>query len=357
MKNDYLWDGSGEPEPEIQQLETKLAKFRHKAAPMVFPETMQPAHADFRSPSIFRRPRFMALAAVATAVTIVAAVGVLKWHVKPTPAGPTVWAVAQFSGTPSVGSQALGKGSQTAGFGVGQWLETDGKSSATIAANFVGEVNVEPNTRVRLLATSPSRQRLALERGTIHAFIWAPPGQFAVDTPSARALDLGCAYTLHVDDTGAGLLRTTMGWVGFRLKDHESFIPAGAVCATRPGVGPGTPYFEDAAEPFRTALSAFEFAALTPDERAAQLDVILKQARKRDALTIWHLLARTSAGDRERVYERLSSLVPPEGVTRDGILRLDQTMLDSWWSQLGYGDISLWRTFERAWSETETRTK
>jgi hypothetical protein len=148
-----------------------------------------------------------------------------------------------------------------------------------------------------------------------------------------------------------------MGWVGFRLKDHESFIPAGAVCATRPRTGPGTPYFEDAAEPFRVALSAFDFAALTPDERRAQLDVILKQARKRDALTIWHLLARTSGADRERVYEHLNSLVPPQGVTKEGIQRLDQAMLDSWWSQLGYGDISLWRTFERSWAETETRTK
>lgn len=357
MKNDYLWDGSGEPEPEIQQLETKLAKFRHKAAPPVFPETMQPAHPDFAPPSIFLRPRFMALAAAATVVMIVAVLGVLKWRVKPTPAEPTLWAVAQFSGTPRVGSHALGKSSKTTGLAVGQWLETDGNSSATIAANPIGEVNVEPNTRVRLLATRPNWQRLALERGTIHAFIWAPPGQFAVDTPSARAIDLGCAYTLHVDDAGAGLLRTTMGWVGFRMKDHESFIPAGAVCATRPEVGPGTPYFEDAAASFRAALAAFDFAALTPEQRAAQLDVILKQARKRDALTLWHLLARTSGGDRELVYQRLSSLVPPEGVTRDGILRLDQTMLDSWWSQLGYGDISLWRTFERSWAETETRTK
>jgi len=354
MKNDYLWDRSGEPEPEIQKLEAKLGKLRHNAVPPVFPVMTPQADPDSAPFSIFRRPRFMALAAAA--VVMIVALGILKWRVKPTPREPSMWAVSQFSGRPSIGSHPLGKNDKTIGLAIGQWLETDGKSSATIAANPIGEVNVEPNTRMRVLATSTSWQRLALERGTIHAFIWAPPGQFAVDTPSARAIDLGCAYTLHVDDAGAGLLRTTMGWVGFRLKDHESFIPAGAVCATRPRTGPGTPYFEDAAEPFRVSLSAFDFAALTPDERRAQLDVILKQARKRDALTIWHLLARTSGADRERVYELLNSLVPPQGVTREGALRLDQAMLDSWWSQLGYGDISLWRTFERSWAETETRT-
>jgi len=113
---------------------------------------------------------------------------------------------------------------------------------------------VEPSTRVRLLAMAAGLKRVALDRGTIHAYIWAPPGQFVVDTPSAVTVDLGCAYTLQVDDSGAGLVRTSLGWVGFKLNGHESFIPAGAACATRPKVGPGTPYFEDASAKFRTAL-------------------------------------------------------------------------------------------------------
>jgi hypothetical protein len=33
-------------------------------------------------------------------------------------------------------------------------------------------------------------------RRTIHAYIWAPPGEFVVDTPSAVTVDLGCACTL-----------------------------------------------------------------------------------------------------------------------------------------------------------------
>ena len=89
--------------------------------------------------------------------------------------------------------------------------------------------------------------------------IWAPPGQFVVDTPSAVTVDLGCAYTLQVDDSGAGLVRTSLGWVGFRLNGHESFIPAGAACATRPKVGPGTPYFEDASSEFRARFDEIRF--------------------------------------------------------------------------------------------------
>ena len=29
MRNDYLWDGSGEPDPEVQRLELLLGRLRH----------------------------------------------------------------------------------------------------------------------------------------------------------------------------------------------------------------------------------------------------------------------------------------------------------------------------------------
>jgi hypothetical protein len=164
-------------------------------------------------------------------------------------------------------------------------------------------------------------------------------------------VDLGCAYTLQVDDSGRGLVRTSLGWVGFKLNGHESFVPAGAACATRPKVGPGTPYFEDASAEFRAALKRFDFEDSTPPQRTADLAIILAQSRPSDALTLWHLLARVDDSQRALVYDRLSQFAPsPAGVTREGILRLDQPMLDLWWNALGFDDISVWRHWERTWS-------
>jgi hypothetical protein len=195
------------------------------------------------------------------------------------------------------------------------------------------------------------RKNIALDRGTIHTYIWAPPGQFVVETPSAVTVDLGCAYTLHVDDSGAGLVRTSMGWVGFKLNGHESFIPAGAACATRPKVGPGTPYFEDASPEFKTALARFDFEDTTPQQRADDLAIVLSTSRKHDAFTVWHLLSRVELEQRVVVFDRLRTLAPPPpGVTKERILRLDQPTLDLWWNELGFDDISVWRYWERSWS-------
>ena len=100
---------------------------------------------------------------------------------------------------------------------------------------------------------------MSLAHGTIHAEIWAPPKFFVVDTPSAVATDLGCAYTLQVDPSGAGLVRVTSGWVGFEFRGREAFIPQQAVCRTRPAVGPGTPYYEDAPSGYADALTMLDF--------------------------------------------------------------------------------------------------
>jgi FecR-like protein len=355
MNDDYLWDGSGEPDPEIQKLETTLAKLRHEGQAPEFPEITAPQPTRFWQRLVPARWSFGLAAAMAT-VLFIAAFGIVEWSQKPNAISGPGWDVESLAGTPHVESSTFRMNSGAARLGVGQTLVTDGQSKANISIADIGTVNIEPNTRLRLIAGGNGHNRLALDRGTIHAYIWALPGEFTVDTPSAIAVDLGCFYTLHVDDSGAGLLRTKLGWVGFKLDGHEAFIPAGAVCATRPKVGPGTPYFDDASASFREALSKFDFATGTPEERSVELSKILAESRQRDALTVWHLLARVDESQRGPVYDRLATLVPPpSGVSRDGILRLDQKMLDLWWNQLGLGDVSLWRTWERTWAPDKAR--
>jgi transposase len=53
-------------------------------------------------------------------------------------------------------------------------------------------------------------------------------------------------------------------------------------------------------------------------------------------VTLWHLLSRVPADRRGDVFDRLSALhAAPEGVTRQGILRADATMLARWAADLG----------------------
>jgi len=233
------------------------------------------------------------------------------------------WEVARVEGAPRVASGLIDDRGRLR---VGEWLETDAASRAEISVANIGQVEVEPNTRVRLVETRLTEHRLELERGTLHARIWAPPRLFFVNTPSAVAADLGCAYTLEVDDAGRGLLHVTSGYVALETEARSAIVPAGAACMTQPGAGPGTPFFEDAPAAFVESLARLDF-----ENDHASLDAVLAGARGKDTLTLWHLLARVGREDRARVYERLAAFAPPpEGVTRDGIVGLDHAMLDAW---------------------------
>ncbi len=238
------------------------------------------------------------------------------------------WEVERLAGTPSIDSDSFGASGRLR---VGKWLETDGQSRAQVVVANIGQVEIEPNTRVRIVETGVTEHRMELARGTLHARIWAPPRLFFVNTPSAVAADLGCAYTLEVDDAGRSLLHVTSGFVALENGARESIVPAGAACLTQPGVGPGTPFFEDAPEELAAALSRFDFEAGGTEA----LGVVLENARARDTLTLWHLLSRVEGAERVRVYERLVAFAPlPEGVTREGVLGLDASMLGTWKDRL-----------------------
>ena len=215
----------------------------------------------------------------------------------------------------------------------GNWVETDSSSTARIIVGSLGRVDVAPGSRVQLGQVRNSEYRLALAHGTISAEINAPPRLFIVDTPASAVVDLGCAYTVTVGRDGAGELHMTTGWAALEYNGRESLVPAGGICRTRPGAGPGTPYFEDAAAALKRAVDDFD-SGKDPQETLA---VILAEARIRDTLTLWHLLSRVPDVDRVRVFDRIAALAPlPAGLSRERILALDADALRKWREELAW---------------------
>src|SRR5262249_35019066 len=158
-------------------------------------------------------------------------------------------------------------------------------SRAKIDVAGLGQVEVGPDSRVRLVETQPSAHRLALAKGEVSAHITAPPRIFLVDTPSAVAVDLGCAYTLRVDPSGNSVLHVTTGRVALDTNGVETLVTAGAICETRRGLGTGTPYMADAQPSLRAALTSFDFE----NGGSTALEKALAQADQHDILTVWNL--------------------------------------------------------------------
>jgi hypothetical protein len=297
MNDDYLWDRSGPPDLEVARLERTLAPLRYR----------------HRAPRPSRLRFVVASALVAAAAALVLMV---------TPAAQSsAW---QVSGTK---------------LRQGQTVRT-GNTAVRLEAEDIGRVDLAANSVLR----TTNGKRLSLQRGELHAFIWAPAREFVVETPSARAVDLGCEYTLNVDENGDGVLRVSMGWVAFQIGDREAFIPAGATCATRKHGGPGIPYFADASEGLRHSVERFERGD------TGALNGLLAAAGPRDGLTLWHLLTRVPEPDRAAVFDRFRALVQlPAGLSRDAVLHQDPQAIDQCWNALDLQDTAWWRGWERKW--------
>jgi hypothetical protein len=333
---DYLWDRSGDADPDVERLERALSVFAQASPPPPLVSGLGARGSRLGHVPLSASARWVGMALLAASVAIAVGGLTLAFRFRPLPPAGE-WQVTRDGGRSA--------------WRVGGSLETGERERAAFNVGNIGQVIVEPRTRLRLLDTRDGNHRLALDRGTMHATIWAPPNQFFVETPSTLAIDLGCAYTLSVDDEGVGLVSVLVGWVGFKWRDRESFIPAGSACATRPRIGPGTPYNERGSPAFRAALATIDFSSGSPEIPNA-LTLVLREATERDEVTLWHLLSRVPPVDRDRVFDRLAAFaVPPSGVTREGIRSGNKEMLDAWWEALGLGSTSLWRTWSQQWKD------
>jgi len=306
MKYDYLWDRSGEPDAEIQQLEAMLGQFRLQ-------ETMVATIPGRRWVG-------------AVAASLIAALALWQSVYAPRPT-ETAW-------------RADGRV-----VAAGETVRAGAKDGVVLEAEGFGEVRLDPSSSVSVAESRPGLHHFDLHAGTLHAMIWAPPREFLVDTASSRAVDLGCQYTLSVDSAGDGVLSVESGWVAFLHKGKESFVPAGAKCATRRAEGPGLPYFVDAEADFAEAVRAFDAG------RGNQaLRRILARARSRDALTLWHLMTRAAPAERGVVFERFAQLVQvPKEVNRERVAALDPAAIDLCWNALELESAGWWRGWRRNW--------
>jgi hypothetical protein len=329
MQPDHdLWPG----------IEERISKKNKKNYPEIFHLVKEPelpgSEAAVKIPKLKKSRAAIIMGA---ASIIIAGIILGYFYFNQSPAA--FWVVENLAGSPIIGNNNL---EQYGMLEVGGWLETNEESRARIKVGRIGEVDVDPESRVKLIETKPSEHRISLDKGRIHAAIWAPPRLFFVETPSATAVDLGCMYTLEVDEEGSSFLHVTAGWVLFEFGEIESIIPFGASCFTKKGFGPGIPYFEDASDEFKTELSKFSFE----NGGKNSLQKILKHSREKDALSLWHLLIRTGGEEKNKVYKKLGGFISiPDKVSYEGIMNNDQKMLDILWETLGYGSRSMWDNF------------
>ena len=307
MTDQYLWDKSGPEDAEVARLERALDSQRWSGS---VPE---------RAPTSVRARWTLVAGLAAAALAVLAFAFLRRDH------------GASYRFDALEGSPVVEGGSSSArSLRSGDVLSTDAKSRARLEVADLGNVVLEPGSRVRIErpqdGASGAQHVLALERGTIVASIFAAPRAFQLGTPAGIAVDLGCVYRTTVEEDGSTRLAVVSGQVSFEARERRAIVPAGAWCRAHPGAGPGPAFREDAPAALIEATERLE-----SEPTRAAVDAVLAATRPDDALTLWHLLESPSAEVRSAVFDALAALAPPpDGVDRAALVRGDRASLDLW---------------------------
>jgi len=331
-RDDYLWDRSAPVDDEVVRLERLLSPYAFKPTPVVSTPAPVPS---VRLPHARRRWRTV-LAAAAVLATL--SFGTRIWYQQ-----RLQWPEAQAWQVASIRGDALIDGRNASGAAAlapGKVLET-GDGVVRLHAARIGEVAIGKDSRFTLVETRSGRHRVQLQQGRMWARVWAPPGTFAVDTPSAGVYDMGCEFVLTVNAAGDGLLTVRSGWVQIDNGWSEAMVPQGARVEMNARGVPGTPYDLGASQAFIAALREIDARAGTVDDEAVRR--LIAASQPRDAISLLSLLTRRPQLAEGPLFDRLAQLMPADVVvTREAIRVQGAHALSPWWKALPYPRVKRW---------------
>jgi hypothetical protein len=271
---------------------------------------------------VFENPKLLLLIIVTILILFIAAISFMFFLSEDTAAA---WEVEAVSGTPVLASKVLSGGGMMK---AGDWLITNDESSAKIIAGQLGEIYIEPNSRIRLLRTLPTEHRVRMIHGRLTAEISAPPGYFFIESPAAEIINYRSSCIVELDEEGNGIIIVKEGVTAVSNKLGKSFIKEGGICEIKKGAAPGIPFLEDA--------PLFLVALIRRVDNKIEMDNVffislLNSAREKDLFSLWHLFKKVDDDRKVMIYNKMISLNNSFiGITREGILSGNPEMIERW---------------------------
>lgn len=278
----------------------------------------------------FLRSKWIALGLPLVSIILGVIVALMYFSKTPT----TFWQIETLKGNPIAGNQQLNNGGVLPN---GVWLKTDATSEAVLKSGVIGDIDIAPESEIKLVGTSNNEYKLYLKSGKISARTWSPPDFFKIEIPSVEIIDLGCAFTIEAGKDNSSKLYVSSGWVALKSGKEKFIVPAGMICETNANGQTDIPYFVNTSSVFKDELVQYDSG------RSDVLEKLLLNAKYSDKVSLWYLLKSVDPDEKKMIYDKLAEFVtPPENVNYIGIMNGDNAMFLSWWEKLGCGSRTLW---------------
>jgi RNA polymerase sigma factor (sigma-70 family) len=240
-----------------------------------------------------------------------------------------VWEIESRTGTVLLNNKPITSSEPVS---EGDIVTTENASTAVINIKNLGEIEITPGSSIRRLEDKNTAKLIS---GKLSISTSSEEEYLFIEVPTAVVEEyfLSCDYTIDLKKTKSVIVQVSSGWLRIVSGKYVSIVPEGYELKILFGSGMSIPTAIESPSILPLWLEQYLFSGKKTDV----LNSILDAAVNTEAITIWNLLKRVILDHRELVYEKLNMLVPhPEGVSKDGILNLNDDMLQLWLDEIDW---------------------
>jgi hypothetical protein len=237
------------------------------------------------------------------------------------------WKVRTIIGTTFIN----GKIDDSGNWEEGMSLYTEQNARVVVNIPKTGRMEVDGNTLLILKRAKDGDNKVVIKRGSVKVQNTVQMPEFTFELAHASVKDIGGVFELTVKENEDAVLLVELGIVEVYFGNNKYYVDEGYQCEIRVGMRPGTPYRRDASLALISEIEKLDYQY----GGDSSIDVILKEARDSDLLTLLAIIPRASRSYRKILFDRISSYYPPpQGVTAAGIMQANPAMLELWFNEI-----------------------
>lgn len=200
---------------------------------------------------------------------------------------------------------AIVNGVRTEKVNVGDWIQTDSVSSVILKIANVGDVSIEPNTKVRFIQSDNNVSRIEVLYGTVNTTT-SQADKFILQSSNMKVQDKGGSYSFKVDDKGNGVIYVNNGIANVESGNKSAVVTDGKFCLYKPEFGVGIPFRKDSKPEFQNALFNYDFN----NGGMPSVYYAIANAMPEDYASLMNLIPRVDEKTKYLVLNKLNRLAP-----------------------------------------------